>query len=100
MVPVNPGKRIIKGRRFEVGFDRSHQRLQEGAPSRMMLSILGWMCMQQRSRRRFGIRAEIWWMEATLETKAETILEFVHGLRGSLHVSFEEGTWAACLHDL
>ena len=34
-------------------------------------------------------------MEATLETKAETILEFVHGLRGSLHVSFEEGTWAA-----
>jgi transposase len=39
-------------------------------------------------------------MEATLETKAETILEFVHGLRGSLRVSFEEGTWAAWLHDL
>ncbi len=39
-------------------------------------------------------------MEATLETKTETILEFVHGLRGSLHVSFEEGTCAAWLHDL
>jgi hypothetical protein len=39
-------------------------------------------------------------MEATLETKAETILEFVHGLRGSLHVSFEEGTCAAWVHDL
>jgi len=26
-------KRIIKGRPFAVGFDRSHQRLQEGAPS-------------------------------------------------------------------
>src|ERR1700686_2938323 len=39
-------------------------------------------------------------MEATLETKAETILEFVHGLRGSLHLSFEEGTWAAWLYDL
>ena len=39
-------------------------------------------------------------MEATLETKAETILEFVHGLRGSLRVSFEEGTCAAWLHDL
>jgi hypothetical protein len=26
-------KRIIKGRPFEVGFDRSHQRLQQGAPS-------------------------------------------------------------------
>ena len=36
-------------------------------------------------------------MEATLETKAETILEFVHGLRGSLRVSFEEGTCAAWL---
>jgi hypothetical protein len=39
-------------------------------------------------------------MEATLETKAETILEFVHGLRGSLHVSFEEGTCPAWLEDL
>src|SRR5258707_6337688 len=39
-------------------------------------------------------------MEATLETKAETILEFIHGLRGSLRVTFEEGTCAAWLHDL
>jgi len=39
-------------------------------------------------------------MEAILETKAETILQFIHGLRGSLHVAFEEGTWAAWLHDL
>jgi hypothetical protein len=39
-------------------------------------------------------------MEAVLETKAETILQFIHGLRGSLHVTFEEGTCAAWLHDL
>src|SRR5215468_9426772 len=39
-------------------------------------------------------------MEAILETKAETILQFMRGLRGSLHVTFEEGTWAAWLHDL
>jgi hypothetical protein len=39
-------------------------------------------------------------MESIVETKAETILEFVHGLRGSLHVSFEEGTCAGWLHDL
>jgi len=39
-------------------------------------------------------------MEAILETKAETILQFVHGLRGSLHVTFEEGTCAAWLHNL
>jgi transposase len=38
--------------------------------------------------------------EAILETKAETILQFIRGLRGSLHVTFEEGTCAAWLHDL
>jgi hypothetical protein len=35
-------------------------------------------------------------MEAILETKAETILQFIRGLRSSLYVAFEEGTWAAC----
>jgi transposase len=39
-------------------------------------------------------------MEAILETKAETILQFIHGLRGTLHVTLEEGTCAAWLHDL
>ena len=39
-------------------------------------------------------------MECVLETKASTILQFIHGLRGSLHVTFEEGTCAAWLHDL
>jgi transposase len=39
-------------------------------------------------------------MESTIETKAATILEFIHGLRGSLHVTLEEGTCAAWLHDL
>ncbi len=39
-------------------------------------------------------------MEAILETKAETILQFIHGLRGSLHVTLEEGTCAAWLHEL
>src|SRR6202049_3661918 len=39
-------------------------------------------------------------MECVLETKAATIVQFIHGLRGSLHVSFEEGTCAAWLHDL
>jgi hypothetical protein len=39
-------------------------------------------------------------MEAILETKAETILQFIGGLRDSLHMTFEEATWAAWLHDL
>ena len=37
-------------------------------------------------------------MEAILETKAETILQFIHGLRSSLHVTYEEGTSAAWLY--
>ena len=39
-------------------------------------------------------------MECILETKASTLLEFVGGLRGTLYVTFEEGTWAAWLYDL
>lgn len=38
--------------------------------------------------------------ESIIETKAATILQFMAGLRGSLHVTFEEGTWAAWLYDL
>jgi hypothetical protein len=39
-------------------------------------------------------------MESILETKAATILQLIHGLRGSLHATFEEGSCAAWLHDL
>src|ERR1700741_1954865 len=39
-------------------------------------------------------------MESIIETKAITILQFIQGLRGDLHVTFEEGTWAAWLYDL
>ena len=39
-------------------------------------------------------------MECVLETKAATILEFIQGLRGTLALSFEEGTSATWLHDL
>jgi hypothetical protein len=39
-------------------------------------------------------------METIIETKASTLLQFVQGLRGSLHVTLEEGTWAAWLYDL
>ncbi len=39
-------------------------------------------------------------METILETKASSLLQFLHGLRGELHVTWEEGTWAAWLYDL
>jgi hypothetical protein len=39
-------------------------------------------------------------MECVIETKASMILDFIDGLRGDLHVTFEEGTSAAWLYDL
>src|ERR1017187_4033275 len=39
-------------------------------------------------------------MESVIETKASTVVQFVRGLRGDLHVTLEEGTWAAWLYDL
>ena len=34
-------------------------------------------------------------MECIIETKAASILDFIRGVRGSLWVTFEEGTSAA-----
>jgi hypothetical protein len=39
-------------------------------------------------------------MESVIETKALTVIQFVRGLRGDLHVTLEKGTWAAWLYDL
>jgi transposase len=39
-------------------------------------------------------------MESIVETKASSILQFIHGLRGELHVTWEEGTWAGWVYDL
>jgi transposase len=39
-------------------------------------------------------------MESIIETKAITLLQFLQGLRGELHVTLEEGTWAAWLYDV
>jgi len=39
-------------------------------------------------------------MESIVETKASTLLGLLHGLRGDLYVTLEEGTWAAWLYDV
>jgi hypothetical protein len=39
-------------------------------------------------------------MESTVETKASTLYDILHGLRGELHVTLEKGTWAAWLYDV
>ena len=39
-------------------------------------------------------------MESIIETKAATLVQFLQGLRGELHVTLEEGAWAAWLYDV
>ena len=39
-------------------------------------------------------------MQSVIATHASAILDFLHGLRGTLHVTFEEGTHSAWLYDL
>jgi transposase len=39
-------------------------------------------------------------MESIIETKAATLMQFLQGLRGELHVTLEEGAWAAWLYDV
>src|SRR5689334_9263440 len=39
-------------------------------------------------------------MQTILATQSGAILDFVGGLRGTIHLAFEEGTHSAWLHDL
>jgi transposase len=39
-------------------------------------------------------------MQSVLATRAAAILDFIHGVRGTLHVTLEEGTHSAWLYDL
>jgi len=39
-------------------------------------------------------------MELTIETQAAALLDFIGGVSGTLHVTFEEGTYAERLYDL
>ena len=39
-------------------------------------------------------------MQSVLATRAGAVLDFIHGIRGTLHVTFEEGTHSAWLYDV
>lgn len=39
-------------------------------------------------------------MPSVLATRADAIVDFIHGVRGRLHVTFEEGTHSAWLYDV
>jgi len=39
-------------------------------------------------------------MQSVLATRAGAVLDFIHGVRGTLQVTFEEGTHSAWLYDV
>lgn len=39
-------------------------------------------------------------MQSLVATRASAIVDFLHGLRGIIHLTFEEGTHSAWLYDL
>ena len=51
-----------------------------------MSSISAWTCTRKQLRLRFGMGPGKLVMESIVETKASTLLDFLHGLRGELHV--------------
>jgi hypothetical protein len=96
---------IIKGRPFGVGFEFLAHPFQKGTPfmiSTNMISTkyIGMDVHKESVSIAVMNAAGKLVMECVIETKASTILQFIHGLRGDLHVTFEEGTWAAWLYDL
>src|SRR2546425_3331369 len=91
--------RIIKGRPFGVGCHRCARPPTKGAPSMIGEKYIGLDVHQATiSVAVMDSKGKVV-MESILETQAATILEFFAGLRGTLWVTFEEGTWAAWLYD-
>src|SRR5437870_179720 len=92
--------RIIKGRPFGVGCHRCARPPTKGAPSMIGEKYIGLDVHQATISVAVMDSAGKLVMESILETKAATILQFFAGLRGTLCVTFVEGTCAAWLYDL
>src|SRR3989454_9667256 len=91
--------RIIKGRPFGVGCHRCARPPTKGVPSMIGEKYIGLDVHQATiSVAVMDSKGKVV-MESILETQAATILEFFAGLRGTLWVTFEEGTWAAWLYE-
>src|SRR2546428_4260273 len=92
--------RIINGRPFGVGCHRCARPPTKGAPSMIGEKYIGLDVHQATISVAVMDSKGKAVMESILETQTATILEFFAGLRGTLWVTFEEGTWAAWLFDL
>src|SRR6516165_4634903 len=82
---------MIKARPLEVGFDVDQNSIERN--TLMNIKYIG-MDVQKETISIAVMNGEgKLVMESIIETKASTILQFIHGLRGGLHVTLEEGTY-------
>src|ERR1700686_260368 len=98
------GARIIKGRpfsgRLRLRCEKRQPKLKEG--NRLMNSV---RCVGMDVHRD-TISVGTWdesgrrMMQSVPATRAGAILDFIHGVRGTLHVTFEEETHSAWLYDV
>jgi hypothetical protein len=83
---------LSKGGPLGVGFECLAQTLQKGTPFMTSTKYSGMDVHQEiiliAAMNSVGKVV----MECVIETKASTILQFIHGLRGDLHVTFEVST--------
>src|SRR6266403_5481 len=87
-----PIPHIIKGRPFfGVGFECLAHPLQKGTPFMTSTKYIGMDVHKESISIAVMNAAGKLVMECVIETKASIILQFIHGLRGDLHVTFEEG---------
>src|SRR5882724_13648639 len=104
MERVSGGKSLAtqykKGAPFGVGFGCLPQSLQKGTPSMDSTKYIGMDVHKESISIAVMNGAGKMVMECAIETKASMILQFIDGLHGDLHVTFEEGTSAAWLYDL
>src|SRR6202163_1166153 len=89
-----------KGRPFKRRLEASAHDRRKGAPQLDNRKYIGMDVHQISTSIAVIDAAGKLLMECIIETKAATVLEFVQGIRGSLWVTFEEGTSAAWLYDL
>src|SRR6266849_6288240 len=85
---------------FGVGFECLAQPLQKGTPFMTSTKYIGMDVHKESISIAVMNAAGKMVMECVIETKANMILQCIDGLRGDLHVTFEEGTSAAWLYDL
>src|SRR5258708_33586629 len=95
--------RIIKGRPFRVGCGWCEKQQPKRNERNTLMNSVRYVGMDvHRDTISVAVLDESGrpMMQSVLATRAAAILDCIHGMRGPLHVTFEEGTHSAWLYDV